>query len=407
MEVINQLDKINLLQEKASKKDYIIILWSILISGAWIIPTENWFKIFIIFINIIYIFFNVIKTRFIPLNKSTILLIYVPFIFIINMLINNDLVNGMTYISLFITMLTAYYVTENINFDIYFKSYTQIMIIISSISLIFTLLNPIISQLNISLFPIVEGQSAVYRNMFIYLYPLAGDYRNTGIFWEPGAFQVFLNIALIYLLFNQNNKNIMFGISILISTILSTKSTQGYIVLVIILIAYIISQKQTKYNSLVTLGVLISLFLIFSNENILMNIQEKIIFFERSNSSLQRFHSTSADVFIILKNPFTGVGFTSYPSLLQKYGANIGYNIVVNANTITYTAAIFGIPLASFLVYGIYKFSRKYSNNMHSGILCFFAIIALFTAQNFMEKIIIYILIFYGLKNQKMMKSEK
>lgn len=373
-----------------------------MISGAWVIPTENWFKFFIIFINFIYVLFNIINRRLNPitLNITTATLVCMPFVLVLGMLINYDFVNWITYTSLFITILTAYYVTLNIDFDIYFKTYTQIMIVIASISLVFTILNPIISQMNISIFPIVEGQTAAYRNMFIYLYPLVGKYRNTGIFWEPGAFQVFLNIALIYSLFNRNNKNKILNVIILILTVLSTKSSQGYITLGIILIAYIISKKESKFNYIVSLGVLIVLLLVFSNESILMNLQEKIFLFDRNASSLQRFHSTNADIFMILSNPLTGVGYLNHTNLLQEYSMNIGYNIVVNANTITYTAAIFGIPLASFLIYGIYKFSRIYSNNINSGLLLISAIMSLFIAQNFMEKIILYILIFYGFNNK-------
>lgn len=63
--------------------------------------------------------------------------------------------------------------------------------------------------------------------------------RNAGPFWEPGGYQCFLNIAILLLLYNVDHNGIRrrrLVLCILCLTVLTTKSTAGYIVFALILI---------------------------------------------------------------------------------------------------------------------------------------------------------------------------
>ena len=69
--------------------------------------------------------------------------------------------------------------------------------------------------------------------------PISGSFnlRNCGPFWEPGAFQGFLNLALfINILYNKHDKYWMLQNIIFIVTIITTYSTGGYIALFTILL---------------------------------------------------------------------------------------------------------------------------------------------------------------------------
>lgn len=74
--------------------------------------------------------------------------------------------------------------------------------------------------------------SVFYTQLFN---PLAGELtlRNCGPFWEPGAFQGFLNLALAILILTYQNRNKWFYIitGTFIVAIITTYSTGGYIVL--------------------------------------------------------------------------------------------------------------------------------------------------------------------------------
>ena len=65
--------------------------------------------------------------------------------------------------------------------------------------------------------------------------------RNAGPFWEPGGYQCFLNIAILLLLYNVDHNGIRHRklvLCVLFLTVLTTKSTAGYIVFAIILITH-------------------------------------------------------------------------------------------------------------------------------------------------------------------------
>lgn len=68
--------------------------------------------------------------------------------------------------------------------------------------------------------------------------------RNSGPFWEPGAFQGYIWIAVLLLLFNVDEERIKhrkFVFALLIITLLTTQSTTGYVLLVL---AFVLFNKR-------------------------------------------------------------------------------------------------------------------------------------------------------------------
>lgn len=72
-------------------------------------------------------------------------------------------------------------------------------------------------------------------------------YRNQGLFWEPGALQMFINILLYISLFVY--KNIKITISSIV-VIFSTFSTTGILIMFILLSAYYLKDKSKNYKLL-------------------------------------------------------------------------------------------------------------------------------------------------------------
>ena len=90
------------------------------------------------------------------------------------------------------------------------------------------------------------------------------SYRNYGIFWEPGAFQIFLNYGIIYELFCDKRKGKTIRIIALLTALITTFSTTGYISLCLILMAFFIESKNN--NRILPILCLIPVaFFIFSN----------------------------------------------------------------------------------------------------------------------------------------------
>lgn len=60
--------------------------------------------------------------------------------------------------------------------------------------------------------------------------------RNSGPFWEPGAFQGYIWIAVLFLLFDIDKKCIKYRKAVLalfIITLLTTQSATGYVLLIL------------------------------------------------------------------------------------------------------------------------------------------------------------------------------
>lgn len=116
---------------------------------------------------------------------------------------------------------------------------------VSLIAFVIGLANPSIALR----FPLIVGDASVdYYNAGIYVFMSPKGYeafnltgRNAGICWEPGCYQAFLNIGLLFL-FNEeekeHQKTFYFKFFVLAITIITTVSTTGIIILLMLLVVY-------------------------------------------------------------------------------------------------------------------------------------------------------------------------
>jgi hypothetical protein len=123
--------------------------------------------------------------------------------------------------------------------------YVEIMTVLSVISLFFWLYTVFFGLIPGAI-AVSEGASSIIVHTQDIYNVQAGTSRNSGMFWEPGAYQGFLNLALLFLLKmdNINRKKLRF--LILILGVLSTQSTTGYIVMMLVLYVYVVDNKRIK-----------------------------------------------------------------------------------------------------------------------------------------------------------------
>lgn len=121
-----------------------------------------------------------------------------------------------------------------------------------------------------------EGVSLVFYTQLLSLGELYG--RNSGMFWEPGAYQGYLNLALFFLLQKDNSySDRRKRILILSLALLSTQSTTGYLVFGVIVIYYVLRNKKFSIPKKVILLIIITVAFSYAYFN-LDFLQDKITY---------------------------------------------------------------------------------------------------------------------------------
>ena len=165
-------------------------------------------------------------------------------LFVINLSIYGlkmDLLQVNTVLGHILNVFVAMIMVWTINARTFSRIYLNILLIFCIISIPCVILANINPELARSfcqpgyIYPDAYGYSPYYTwGMNGMIIP-----RNSGPFWEPGAFQGFINIGILFLLFNVDEgtiKNKLFYFIVFVFTLVTTKSATGYLTLLLIFI---------------------------------------------------------------------------------------------------------------------------------------------------------------------------
>lgn len=119
------------------------------------------------------------------------------------------------------------------------KIYLDIMVVVAGISIPLFFYNEYVGFIPGIPFTDIGTSLVVYTQLF-------SDYggfihRNAGMFWEPGAYQGYLNFAILFCLLMNNGATRIFmnwKFVVLLIALFTTKSTTGYVVLAFIILYY-------------------------------------------------------------------------------------------------------------------------------------------------------------------------
>lgn len=176
------------------------------------------------------------------------------------------------------------------------------------------------------------------------------EFRNSGPFWEPGAFSVFLNIALMFNIINTkalwNKKNIYFAIAII-----STLSTTGFLAFFVIVASfYLVKEKISKSVFIFALFFPIVVFLFFNLEFLNSKISTNM---ELKDNTTSRFGSAAADLKDFVTSPLIGWGKGE-----MRYGGRPFTFFTVDQhrnNGLTSLLVTYGIVVFTVLLYNYLK----------------------------------------------------
>lgn len=227
--------------------------------------------------------------------------------------------------------------------------------------------------------------------------------RNACIFREPGIFMVYICLAyLLDIWINRKELSLKRQLFYFIG-VLSTMSTAGIIIWVILFIIYSLRQRKLSAQKLIPFVLFGAMaVLLFQNEIIYRNIFSKLEKGTDSLSVLGRVSSVTIPLKMTLESPFFGSGTENFRAEYIRCGQELYHTEVdpqaLATNSILNASAVFGLWFGLFVLYGLLKFSRRLAGRNIIGCgLTFFAVLLLFSNESMQYSLILYLLLFYGL----------
>ena len=235
-------------------------------------------------------------------------------------------------LTLLVRLITFYFTVKIIGKD-FLKIFMNSMKVIAVISLFLYMLqsvggNSLLLTLSHKFIPLGEIRSndILRPNLMIYTIDTTKNalnfYRNSGPFWEPGLYVIFLNIALFLNLFITkkifSKLNMLFVVSII--TAFSTTGTIG-LILVLSIFGLLNKSLGPMYKLLVVIFLIISVPVISTLPFMSDKIDSQI---NQSNLSYSRFGAAVVHYHIIKDYPFTGMPWSE--ETYAKYADNISPN---------------------------------------------------------------------------------
>lgn len=297
------------------------------------------------------------------LKTLTVFLLLVIFIWA-SVLINNEniVISAKITFGLFVAFLYA----NSYNFNQLYNAFLLLMKVLCTISILgflVFLFYPSLSAYNV----IVNTNGYAVNNLYIYVHSVH-NYRNLGMFWEPGALGVFTNLAL-FLELRKKDLSIL-SVLIYVVTIVTTFSTTAFIGLAVLLIYFLFNLKRfrlsTRWCFLFMLAVLA--LVVLANYNYLIkgvnSVFGKVLYFLRGGESISaevRFNSVTKAIEATLKAPIFGLG---------KNGLGDFAGGMATCTMLNWFGA-YGVFFGSLMLVGFCKFAKFLGKTFWKTLFCF------------------------------------
>lgn len=211
-----------------------------------------------------------------------------------------------------------------------------------------------------------------------------GIRRNLGFTWEPGRFACWILLGMYFNLvrnkFNIRNKNFC----ILFFSLLTTLSTTGYSLLVV-LILFVLMNKKSKLSKVIIVLCVVLVFPTVWGLSIMSDKIEGLLDLDAGLGSIE-YHSVKDGMAIVCPQRFTGIYvsfmnfvndiFLGFNQLSNSYVSAVLYKhsvIVAPSEGIIGILAKYGIFYGAFFYYWLIKSSSYLSSSLgYKGKLMFF-----------------------------------
>jgi len=313
-----------------------------------------------------------------------------------------------TIASRLVSVVVAFFIVTYYDKKQYISVFNKVIYLIAVVAIITEVVAYSIPSL-FNLFPTVVN-TANYSFSYFFIgsmrYSFLGSklIRAGGIFWEPGAFAIYLVIALMFELFfvekTKTKRLVVYAL-----TLLLTFSTTGYIAFAFLMIVFIFSTNFNKTKNKAFLGALfvgLLLILLFENNPIYEMVFAKIK--NNNNTSVVRYSSLINGMEIAFDHPLLGVGSNKIREYMIEYSTKSIFNFGRNpmlTNTMVSQFAAFGMIYGALYFIGTLKFflneKKKFKLFVRLGL--FITLMLLYTGEVFFSFLPI-VFVFYGLKGE-------
>ena len=268
--------------------------------------------------------FNISKRNFVGYFTITLF-------FLLTSIVN--LKNGFYVNDLIIWCVNAFFIIvmqSHMTFESFKQKFVRIMVLEAIVSLICFFWADMLGNSLPLMFISRNAANGYYMTPYFTLgwYNIPVFHRNAGMYNEPGAHQIFLNFALLFLLSDNDylgltKKKYTLSLLILIIAVLTTQSTTGYMCLLIVFTAVIMKKTEGKKNTKLKIAVIIAIAILAFIESLTGVVETKLSGISTGQGSgLTRFNDTYYGYFIALSKPLLGHGvfMANQKEILNAYG---------------------------------------------------------------------------------------
>lgn len=353
-----------------------------------------------------------IKTKSIDIHyisKMIILLLSFILLFLVTYLFNlkkepylsiGSLIDSMeyTYVYQFVFLILSFFVVLVISGRKFLKA-VYIFTFVSSFFAVILFAIGKISPTIFSSLPTIINSSGISFKWFVFAVTNTAD-KIYAFAREPGVYAIYFLLSIYYLVFvNPITKKKLFNlipIIVLVTTVVFTKSTTCYLVLLLVFIAFLITKKYRVITKIVILGIFVLVSLL-SIELIKTVVIEKMNN-NQSTSLGSRLLSIPVCVQMFFMNPFAGIGWSSYKIFFNNYSSAWQFYDFHITNTIFYGFSIYGLAFGILTIISIF-YLFKAEREKGSRIFLTMSFITFLFSENVLNSSFYLIIVFFSLKD--------
>lgn len=332
-------------------------------------------------------------------------LVAVVMTIVCGMLVNLNFSGG--YIFKMLLLFCGAFFCDKIPWKEMKKYYVNVMLVIAVASLICCVFHSWITRMEF--IPVISNGALEFRNLIVSIVPISDadragslEYRNYGIFWEPGVYQIYLALAAVFCLFKGSERvTLSDGIKavVFIVTVITTFSTTGYIVIAIILFAFFLEWKDADVRKGFFIAGIVAAVIMMCYIDSVSEILEFVFKkFRPGNSAISstnaRVYSALADLSIMPFHPF-GLGPHKYDVYIKRYVDAKGIAGFSTVNVFLDNFVLFGWVYGSYYAYKLWRFIKSFHVSVFAALLLYLAVVLCLFSESLTYSLMFSFFIFY------------